>query len=105
MVKGCIIPKVKSASGKILSSPKEIDSRFQHFYESQYASHSTAESSSVHEFLNQCNLPSLYDTPHIGRMYQIYQNSSFQIQPYHRQINRWGYLLKCTKNLTYDNFY
>lgn len=56
------IPKVKSASGEILIPPKDINSRFQQFYECLYASHKTVGVSSIQEFLNLCNLPSLSET-------------------------------------------
>ena len=54
-----MIHKVKSASGDVLSSPKDINDRFRQFYETLYTSKADPNPLIMQTFLEDCNLPAL----------------------------------------------
>lgn len=53
------IHKIKSLSGSILTSPKDINDRFRQFYESLYTSEVNSVEGTMQSFLDKCNLPAL----------------------------------------------
>lgn len=56
------IHRIKSGSGNILTSPKDINDRFRQFYETLYTSESTSLPETMQSFLDECELPSLSQT-------------------------------------------
>lgn len=58
------IHKIKSLSGGILTSPKDINDRFRQFYESLYTSEVNSVEGTMQSFLDKCNLPALNQADH-----------------------------------------
>lgn len=53
------ITQVKSEHGDLLVSYKDINQRFQQFYEELYSSRTSADNSVINNFLDGCDLPTL----------------------------------------------
>lgn len=56
------IHRIKSDTGELLTSHKDINKRFQQFYESLYTSQARATPGDMQAFLDECNLPTLNQT-------------------------------------------
>lgn len=54
-----MIHKIRSEKGELLSLPKDINERFQQFYETLYSSQSTVDPVTMQTFFGKCNLPTL----------------------------------------------
>lgn len=55
----CTIYRIKLESGALLTSPKDINSRFKQFYQLLYSSKATADPAVMQTFLENCYLPCL----------------------------------------------
>lgn len=60
----CSIHKIKSDTGELLTSHKDINERFQQFYERLYKSQMKATPGDMQPFLDECQLPTLNQTDH-----------------------------------------
>lgn len=53
------IHKIKSGSGTLLTSSKDINERFRQFYQTLYPSELNAPPETIHPFFDKCELPTL----------------------------------------------
>lgn len=59
IISECTIYKIRSDTGEILTSSRDINNRFQRFYEALYSSKGSIDHTVMAQFLDQQNLPSL----------------------------------------------